>query len=392
MLQRLEAGELTDVQADHLLAHIADCRLCAEMLERVRRNDLDTRILRRAVASTSRGAPPTIEAALTDRANAIRKSNWNIPDYECVHLCGEGAFGTVWAVRDRVGVFRALKVIDLSRVAQTNVQCRELTALESFCRHVEPHPNLIRIYHVGILGDKLYYTMDLADDDASRRPVRDALPREYRPMTLQSVMRGQPISVDTAIEVVLRLLRGLSHLHGVGLAHRDIKPANIVFVGRQPRLSDIGMLTSNTVTPSQVGTPDYMPPDGRMDLTADTFAMGRVLYELMVGEGDRKFPRLPEYAMAGSDRWDMSRLQEVLVRACAPTAERRHPHAERLLEDIETCRRWSYDSLFAELDDRSLSRTADQGSWATPVTVAALNTLPWILGFILALVLVQKMF
>ncbi len=152
------------------------------------------------------------------------------------------------------------------------------------------------------------------------------------------------------------------------------------------------MLTSNTVTPSQVGTPDYMPPDGRMDLTADTFAMGRVLYELMVGEGDRKFPRLPEYAMAGSDRWDMSRLQEVLVRACAPTAERRHPHAERLLEDIETCRRWSYDSLFAELDDRSLSRTADQGSWATPVTVAALNTLPWILGFILALVLVQKMF
>jgi hypothetical protein len=27
--------------------------------------------------------------------------------------------------------------------------------------------NLIRVYHVGIVGDKLYYTMDLADDHAN---------------------------------------------------------------------------------------------------------------------------------------------------------------------------------------------------------------------------------
>ena len=54
--------------------------------------------------------------------------------FTLIDQVGTGAFGTVWAVRDRVGVFRALKVIDLRRLTEADLTCRELAALEIYCR------------------------------------------------------------------------------------------------------------------------------------------------------------------------------------------------------------------------------------------------------------------
>ncbi|MCB9849141.1 MAG: protein kinase [Phycisphaerales bacterium] len=386
-LKSLEAGALSDDIAERLLVHTESCVLCREMLARLQRGNLDGRILRRAVREAATG----VADAAPVRSPGVTKSDWDIPDYECLHLCGEGAFGSVWAVRDRVGVFRALKVIDLSRLPKDALQCRELTALESFCRQVQPHPNLIRVYHVGVIGDKLYYTMDLADDASTRKPIRGAVSERYRPLTLRGVMQGAPISPDTAIEVVLRLLRGLSHLHRVGLAHRDIKPANIVFVNRQPTLSDIGMITAQTTTPSHVGTPEYMPPDGLMDLTSDTFALGRVLYELMVGEDVSAFPKIPKHVADASDAWDMARIGWVIEQACAPNARDRFGNADHLREAIESGRLWSYDALFAELNAVRSARAQRRTSSASAILVAALNTLPWLLAFVLLLVLVMRL-
>jgi len=384
-LRELESGALPDAQADALLAHVAECVLCREMLERFQRADLDSRILRRAV----RGAEPA--TATGAPAAGASKSDWDIPDYECLHLCGEGAFGTVWAVRDRVGVFRALKVIDLARWQQSpDAQCRELTALEAYCRQVEPHPNLIRVYHVGVHGQKLYYTMDLADDDVTRRPIRDVLPPRYRAMTLRQVIQAHAVAADTAVEVVVRLLQGLARLHRVGLAHRDIKPANIVFVNRQPKLSDIGLITTVAGSPSHMGTPEYMPPDGRMDLTADTYALGRVLYEMLAGSTGAAFPQLPRFVHETQGVWDTHRLEGVIRRACSAHAGERFTTADRMREEIETCRHWSYEALFGDVA-ASRPHAAARPSALTQVTVAALNALPWVLGFILALVLIRKL-
>jgi len=384
-LRALEAGGLADAQADALLAHVEACVLCRELLSRLQHADLDARILRRAVRDAPVGA--TVGAGTT-----VSKAEWDIPDYTCVHLCGEGAFGTVWAVRDRVGVFRALKVIDLRRLSEADVTCRELAALEIYCRQVEPHPNLVRVYHVGIHGERLYYTMDLADDDVTRRPVREALPAKYRALTLRQVIHGKPVSVGVAVEVVLRLLQGLARLHRVGLAHRDIKPANIVFVDREPKLSDIGMITTVGDTPSHVGTPEYMPPDACMDLTADTFAMGRMLHELLAGPAGATFPKLPAFVHESADKWDSRRLEEVIARACAAQSADRFSTADRMREELESCREWSYDALFGEA--AAGRRGQPEEVSAHPLVmlgVAALNALPWVLGFVLGLVLVLRM-
>ena len=394
VLRRLEAGELSDDEAAGLTPHVQTCGTCAEVLDQLRAENLDARVIRAALKTDDvtltiePGTPRTPGRTTGERR---REETWEIPDYERVRECGQGAYGTVWAVRDRVGVYRALKTIDLDRLRAANVQCRESTALEAYCRRVQRHPNLIEIHHVGMQGNLLYYTMELADDDSTRKPVHHDFPASYCPLTLKRIIRSGPISVDTSVEVTLRLLSGLSRLHAVGLAHRDIKPANIVFVQRRPKLADIGMITANTTGPSSVGTPQYMPPDGRMDLTADTYAMGRVFYQLMVGPDHDDFPNLPDHLIGSSDKWDLDKISAVLATAAAPSANDRFPNADRMIEELEASRELTYESLFAELDSIVDDERKAPANPYAPIIIAAINALPWVFVILLLIVFVQKL-
>ncbi len=392
LLGRLEAGELPDDEADCVIPHVEGCARCASKMEEFRARNLDARIIQSAArdggyAALSAGR---VAAGVVDADGSQTGQQWNIPDYERVRLCGEGAFGSVWAVRDRVGMYRALKLIDLARLREAEVRCRESTALETYCRHVHRHPNLIEIFHVGVQGETLYYTMELGDDDSTRRPVRGELARTYRPLTLGRLMAHGPLSVDVSIEIILQLLRGLSRLHAMDLSHRDLKPANIVFVGKRPKVADIGMITTDTESPSQVGTPDYMPPDGRMDLTGDVFAMGRMLHQLTIGADPGEAPPLEVDTFGASEHWNMSAVHKIIFRACAPDAANRYQRAEQMLEAMEACREMSYDSLFAEIESAPKPPPAKPRRAWVPIVVALVHTIPWVLALILAIVLVGK--
>ena len=393
LLRRLEAGELSDEEADRLIPHVQQCPSCGRKVEEFRAHNLDARVIRSAAAD---GGYSTVSSGPTADTEQPRCDTggghvWDIPDYERVRLCGEGAFGSVWAVRNRVGVYRALKLIDLARLRAADVRCRESTALETYCRHVHRHPNLIEIFHVGVRGEMLYYTMELGDDDSTRQPVGDTLSETYRPLTLQRVMARGPISVDASIEIVLQLLRGLSSVHAMDLAHRDLKPANIVFVDKRPKVADIGMITTDTDSPSRVGTPDYMPPDGRMDLTGDVFALGRMLHQLTVGADPDDAPPLTVDTFGASDHWNMKSIQKVILTACAPAADGRYQRAEQMLEAIEACREMSYESLFAEIESTPRPPPAEPKHFWVPIVVALIHTLPWALALILAIVLARRL-
>jgi serine/threonine protein kinase len=355
----------------------------------------DTDRRRNMIAAARRQAEDAYELDDTMSLAAIRhevREDWSIPDYERVRLCGKGAYGTVWVVRDRVGVHRALKVIDLNMLRAADIRCREYSALEAYCRLVPRHPNLIQIAHVGVMDELLYYTMELADDEHTGMPVIHELPDNYKPLTLRRLMKRDELGTDTAVEVVVRLLRGLTRLHRQGLAHRDIKPANIVFVGRTPKIADIGLITTNTANPSHIGTPAYMPPDGRMDPSADTYAMGRLLFELLApGENHDRFPRIPDKALtSGGDDWDMSGVARVIMRACAADESSRYLDAEQMLDDLESHR--SLHSLLQTNTDTAAYRHARKYPAYIPPLVAFINALPWILGLTLAIIIAAKFF
>jgi serine/threonine protein kinase len=238
------------------------------------------------------------------------------------------------------------------------------------------------VYHVGEVGPLLYYTMELADDRTMRGSVRDAFPTNYRPLTLDTIIRGRQLQVDVALELARRLLRGLAKLHSLDLVHRDIKPTNIVFVNRHPKLADIGVMTAADQSGRVIGTPRYMPPDRIMDRTADIYAFGKVLHEMIAGRDAPSFPALPADCQWGSMRWDLQRVSDVIVRACSNRAGDRYPSASAMLEDLEASTQLPFESLFEALDSSSQEQPRTGAQVALELGYAFIRVIPWILGFI----------
>src|SRR5580704_18192259 len=166
--------------------------------------------------------------------------------------------------------------------------------------------------------------MELGDDlsrpaaDAAR-PAGDSLnpeeARAYVPRTLRSELRHQQrLPPDQAARIGFGLAGALAHLLAQGLVHRDIKPSNIIFVGGQPKLADIGLVTGAGDSRSFVGTEGFIPPEGPGTQQADLYGLGKLLYELATGRDRLEFPQLPQDISVSTDGESLLELNEVVTR------------------------------------------------------------------------------
>ena len=130
-------------------------------------------------------------------------------------------------------------------------------------------------------------------------------------------------------------LYAVASLHAAGMVHRDVKPANCLFVGGQLKLADFGLLTEAHPLVSRVGTQKYMPPDGRMDMRADVYAAGLVIYEMLTGLPVDEFPRLGRRALELSKNATLAALFRLVLRACERDPERRFADARAMLVELE---------------------------------------------------------
>jgi serine/threonine protein kinase/WD40 repeat protein len=106
---------------------------------------------------------------------------------------------------------------------------------------------------------------------------------------------GRPQPVHQAAELVAVLARGVQAAHGAGVIHRDLKPGNVLLhADGTPKIADFGLArkldggTGLTQSGVVMGTPSYMAPEqasGAKDVgpAADVWALGAVLYELLIG-------------------------------------------------------------------------------------------------------------
>jgi len=103
--------------------------------------------------------------------------------------------------------------------------------------------------------------------------------------------------VDEAVRIATAVANALDHAHRNKVIHRDIKPANILLQDGEPVVADFGIALAVgaaggsrlTETGLSVGTPWYMSPeqatgDQPIGASTDTYALGSVLYEMLVGE------------------------------------------------------------------------------------------------------------
>src|SRR5262249_1997170 len=109
--------------------------------------------------------------------------------------------------------------------------------------------------------------------------------------------------------LVYQALLGLQHVHERGLVHRDLKPANLMLVPAPDastlrctvKILDIGLARTREIQDDSLlgpelttegvllGTPDYMAPEQaqdahRVDVRADVYSLGCVLYHVLTGQ------------------------------------------------------------------------------------------------------------
>ena len=198
--------------------------------------------------------------------------------FEIGELLGEGGMGSVYAAHDSVKARDiAIKVLLPELIASAHA--RERFMAEAVVSCDLSHPNIVRVYDVGMSGDHLYFSMER---------LRGQTLREY--LKLQGQQR---LPLETVTSIAQQMIEALQYAQR-SIVHRDIKPENTwLCEDGTVKLMDFGvarLLGSADLTKTGVafGTPYYVAPEQwlsakHVDWRADQYSLGVVLYEMLTG-------------------------------------------------------------------------------------------------------------
>jgi tetratricopeptide (TPR) repeat protein len=221
--------------------------------------------------------PPSLEPAFVPGDVFARR-------YRMLARIGRGGMGDVWRAHDLI----LQTPVALKLIYSTAPEDRERILNEVRVARLITHPAVCRVFDVGEADGGVFYSMEL-------------VPGEDLAVFLRRVGR---LPSERVADIARQLCGGLAAAHGVGVLHRDLKPANVLIDNDgRVRITDFGIAISrkdanrHTLT----GTPAYMAPEQRVpgtDLSerTDIYALGLVLYELLVGpnvlrrDGDTTLP------------------------------------------------------------------------------------------------------
>jgi serine/threonine protein phosphatase PrpC len=187
--------------------------------------------------------------------------------------------------------------------------------------------------------------------DALRQTRLYSVQPYYEGSTLLERITHGAVNLDRAIEIAIRLVRGVAALHRLEIIHRDIKPENVMLLpDGGVKLIDLGVARLPRVEdfhPTEIpGTPSYMAPeqfDGNAgDPGTDQFALGVTLFRLLTGKypyGEQEAfsrPRFGQPAPPSSFRGEIPAWLDVaILRAVAVSPEDRFGDVVELLRAIE---------------------------------------------------------
>jgi serine/threonine-protein kinase len=138
------------------------------------------------------------------------------------------------------------------------------------------HPNITRLYDIGIHQGHRYLSMELL----TGKSLKDVLAR--------------PIELRTALGYLVQACHGLQAAHEAGVVHRDVKPDNFFITNDGVlKVMDFGIAKQHatpgvTVAGSIAGTPSYMSPEqisnfSNVSHLTDLYALGICAYEMFTG-------------------------------------------------------------------------------------------------------------
>ena len=208
--------------------------------------------------------------------------------YEVARLLGRGGMGHVFSALDlELQRTVALKFLTpQGGQAGSELLARLREEAQAIARL--DHENILRIHDVSAWNPCLPHPEEEAP------PRVPFLVMEYlEGESLHALLHRERLDLRRALELMADIAAGLAHAHERNLIHRDLKPGN-VFVLRDDRvkLLDFGLAwtlaqASTTASPMS-GTPAYMAPEqwlgAPLDVRADIWAAGLLLFEMLTGE------------------------------------------------------------------------------------------------------------
>jgi serine/threonine-protein kinase len=153
------------------------------------------------------------------------------------------------------------------------------------------HPHIVQVYEAGKAPDGRTY---IAMEYVTGGNLDDLMDSHRRKLT-----------VAEGVYLMRRVAGAMAYAHERGIVHRDLKPGNILLRAEsgEPVVTDLGiaaLVGANplTGTMDSLGTPQYMAPEQlanghNVDVRADIYAIGVILFELLSGrlpfEGDNNW-------------------------------------------------------------------------------------------------------
>ena len=263
----------------------------------------------------------TIDVSISDR-------------YVIEAVLGKGGMGTVYLAHDRtLGRDVALKLHH--RADHTGAA--ERLRREAMAMAKLAHPNVVTVFEVATVDDRLYVAMEYV-----------------RGETLRGWLAQKDRSWREIIALLAEAGQGLAAAHDAGLIHRDFKPENML-VGddERPRVGDFGLArvgaapasgiqmtsaeladTALTKEGTVLGTPAYMAPEqlsgNAVDARCDQFAFCVVAWECLYGK--RPFAGMDREKRTEPPRSDVpARVRRVLERGLAVEPTGRYADMRALL-------------------------------------------------------------
>ena len=259
-LAQYAQAALPDDQSESVRRHVDGCASCREVLI--------------TLVRSSQASPGSASDAPWD----VPLPGTMLGRYRVTGTRGAGGMGVVLSAYDpQLDRHVALKLLRPDLEGASTEAGRHRLVREAQLMARVRHPNVVTVHDVVVEADRVSIAMELVEG-----------------VTLRDWLEQRPRTEAEILEVFLAAGRGLAAAHAAGVVHRDFKPDNVlVEPSGQVLVSDFGLAWSHALpssesgTPTLIGTPAYMAPEQLagtpVDARADQFSFCVALFEALQG-------------------------------------------------------------------------------------------------------------